>query len=86
MPRPAACHRSASMGSAASVFFQLPGAEVQSESWSSTVAPGTNVAVTSATIDSGVASSRQSRPQVVHSTGRNAAARAALSVEAASAP
>ena len=43
----AACHRSARTGRAASVFFQLPWAEVQSESWSRTVAPGTRVAVTS---------------------------------------
>ena len=84
--RPLACHRSARTGRAARVFFQLPRAEVQSESWSRTVAPGTRVAVTSSTTDSGVAPSRQSRPQLVHNTGCSPVARAAVSVEAESAP
>ena len=48
--------------------FELPGADVQSESWRSTVAPGTSVEEMSSIMVPGVASSRQSRPQVVHST------------------
>jgi hypothetical protein len=52
---PAASQCSARTGSEASVAFQLPGADVQSESWSNTVAPRTRVRWTSSTIDSGVA-------------------------------
>ena len=77
---------SASAGRAANVAFQLPGADVQSESWRSTVAPGTSVEEMSSTIEPGVASSRQSRPQVVHSTGASRACRAAMRVEADKAP
>ena len=77
---------SASAGRAANVAFQLPGADVQSESWRSTVAPGTSVEEMSSTIEPGVASRRQSRPQVVHSTGARRACRAAMRVEADKAP
>jgi hypothetical protein len=78
--RPWVAQISASVGRAARVAFQLPGADVQSESCNSTVAPLTSVDETSSTIDSTLAPTRQSRPQVVHSTGRNPARRAAMSV------
>jgi hypothetical protein len=70
---PAASQGSARSGGEASVAFQLPGADVQSESWSKRVAPGTRVRWTSWTIDSGEAWLRQSRPQVVYKTGFNPA-------------
>ena len=72
--------------SAASVVRQLPGADAQSESWSSTVPPSSRPAATSAHTVSGVASARQSLPHALHSTVRMPSRRAVIRPSGESAP
>ena len=64
-------------GKASSVERHDSGADVQSESCSSTVPPSTKPSSTSSTTDAPVASARQSRPHAVQSTARSPIRRAA---------